>query len=140
MDFELSSSNQLNKALLQFEVKLTTYFYKKSKTYSNLTRLIAAPIGIASFFLLIIKDIVGIAERIIKGTANLFGAPFSKKCSAKIGASQLLVEPTLIIITSPFLLIHHIYHLIVYSADILIEPSKTLIKQINHLENNLKKI
>lgn len=58
---------------------------------SSWTGLLALPATIGYLSLDIIKIVTFIGESVIKGLANLFGAPFNKNCDAKKGATILAV-------------------------------------------------
>lgn len=83
-DVEHAIKSRLYKSIYEFSIA--------SKSNKRWIKLSGFGVGIISGLLTISKRIARVAECILKGLANIFGAPFSDKCNAPRGLKQLFLE------------------------------------------------
>lgn len=91
MEFKLHYAHQAYNYFEELKESMYNGIDKASKKYPNIIRITGLPIALASASITLAERVSGVAEPIIKGLANLFGAPFSKKCNALIGLKQLFI-------------------------------------------------
>lgn len=65
---------------------------KNASKKSGFMRLSGPFISVASSLVSLSAKVSTVGEAFIKGLANIFGAPFSKKCSAMTGLKQLTLQ------------------------------------------------
>lgn len=101
MPFDLSVSRQSSN--MEHAIKARMYksiydFATRSKSNKRWIKLSGLGIGIVSGLLTIAKRIACIAESLLKGVINIFGAPFSDQCDPVRGLKQIFVETPLQIV------------------------------------------
>jgi hypothetical protein len=69
---------------------------------TNWVRLSGPLVGVASGLMTIAARVATIGECLFKGIGNLFGAPFTDRCSLGFGIGQLLIGVPINIIALPF--------------------------------------
>lgn len=98
MPFDLKTANQSSDVEYYIKARLYQSMHESvlaSKTSKILIQCSGIGVGIVSGLLTIATKIALIFECIIKGLANIFGAPFTDDCSALTGLKQLFLEAPL---------------------------------------------
>lgn len=110
----------------ELEYSLKANLYKKLLKASNhpAIRLTGPGVGIASGFLTIATRIGLIFENFIKGIANLAGAPFTKRCSAKKGFVQLFAHAPGHLIAIPYTIFSASLEILSKTINMAIHPEK----------------
>ncbi len=102
MKFDLSVNNQAKLLEDEFKMKMYKGLHEAASQKKGWVRLTGLPVGIVSGLSTIATRIALIFENLIKGFGNIFGAPFSDKCSFKKGLNNLFVQVPKNIIMLPF--------------------------------------
>lgn len=101
--------------------------YALAKTYPNATRFIGLPIGLCEGLMEIAEVVALLGECLIKGVANIFGAPFCESCEFLRGCKQLFLElPYLLVFCAGFVPILILGQIVYYSIYTAIDPVAAL--------------
>lgn len=123
MEFNLLNSREYAATIHNGQAEL----YKavgKTAFKSEWIRLSAPLVAIASSILKLTQRVVSVAETIIKGLANLFAFPFTKKCEFGAALNQLFVKLPMDLIALALSPIEVTVGSVITTGGILFNPKK----------------
>lgn len=122
MRFNLNRSLQCRE--LEYSLKANLYLKLLQASNRKVIRLTGLGVGITSGLLTVASRVGLIFENFIKGIANLAGAPFSKRCSARKGFEQLFANVPGHLLAIPYTLFCASLELLSKTLSIAIQPEK----------------
>lgn len=91
MSLELHNTTQAYRYFDGLEGKMFGKINQAAQKQSGLMRASGPLVAMSSAVITLAQCVAAVGETLIKGLANLFGAPFSKKCDALKGLKQIFV-------------------------------------------------
>lgn len=126
-NFNLSVTSQSAMFFEDLKIKASDKLIEFSNSHTNLARFTGLSIGLCSSLLDLAQCVSNVGESAIKGVANIFGSPFSKKCSFKKGVKQLFVQVPLKLVNDGLgLAFGIVYEILGRPIGMLISPKGSL--------------